>query len=159
VMEYVRGEALSEVIERGPLPLERALPILRQICGALHEAHEIGVVHRDLKPDNIILPTRAGQADFVKLLDFGIAARSGRAATRAQTKLTQQGMVLGTPPYMSPEQLSGADLDRRSDLYSLGVIAFEILAGHHPFEAASPWQWAHKHMTEAVPPLPTGLSI
>ncbi|MEB2322960.1 MAG: protein kinase, partial [Sorangiineae bacterium] len=152
-MEYVDGVALTDVLGRGPMPVPRALDILRQVCGALEEAHGLGIVHRDLKPDNIILTERAGDPDFVKLLDFGIATRTGPAGDR-QTKLTQQGTVLGTPPYMSPEQLAGEPLDGRSDLYSLAVIAYEMLTGQLPFVADSPWQWAHKHMTE--PPRPLG---
>jgi serine/threonine protein kinase len=149
-MEYVRGEPLGAAIERGgALPVARALHILDQIGGALHEAHELGIVHRDLKPDNIILTERAGERDFVKLLDFGIAARANAGSTH-ETRLTQQGMVLGTPPYMSPEQFSGGVLNRQSDVYSLGVIAYEMLSGRLPFEAETPWQWAHQHM--AVPP-------
>ena len=151
VMELVKGQALTDLIEQGPVPLPRALHILRQVCGALHEAHTLGIVHRDLKPDNIVLTSRAGEEDFVKLLDFGIAAHVGPDAT-AQTKLTQQGMVLGTPPYMSPEQLAGEKLGPASDVYSLGVIAYEMLTGQLPFEADTPWLWAHKHMTE--PPRP-----
>ena len=154
VMELVTGQALTDLIEQGPIALPRALRILKQVCGALHEAHELGIVHRDLKPDNIVLTTRAGEEDFVKLLDFGIAAHVGPdAATR--TKLTQQGMVLGTPPYMSPEQLAGEELGPASDVYSLGVIAYEMLTGHLPFEADTPWLWAHKHMTEPPRPMET----
>jgi serine/threonine-protein kinase len=154
VMELVRGEALSSVIARGALPLERVVKIARQLCGALHEAHELGIVHRDLKPDNVLLTTRAGETDFAKLLDFGIAARSG-SGTKLHTKLTQQGMVLGTPPYMSPEQLAGAPVDRRSDLYSLGVVLYEMLSGKLPFEAESPWEWAYHHMMTPPRPLPS----
>jgi serine/threonine protein kinase len=156
-MEYVRGEPLSGIIEHsGPLAVDRVLHIVGQICGALHEAHELGIVHRDLKPDNILLTERAGDPDFVKLLDFGIAARVN-AGTSYETKLTQQGMVLGTPPYMSPEQFSGGEIDRRSDLYSLGVIVYEMVQGRLPFEADTPWQWAHQHM--AVVPPPLGASV
>jgi serine/threonine-protein kinase len=156
-MEYVRGEPLSRIIEHsGPLAVDRVLHIAGQICGALHEAHELGIVHRDLKPDNILLTERAGDPDFVKLLDFGIAARVN-AGTSYETKLTQQGMVLGTPPYMSPEQFSGGEIDRRSDLYSLGVIVYEMVQGTLPFEADSPWQWAHQHM--AVIPPSLGASV
>ncbi|HMJ14329.1 MAG TPA: protein kinase, partial [Polyangiaceae bacterium] len=153
-MEYVRGQPLTELVERGPIDLERARHILRQVAGALYEAHAMGIVHRDLKPDNIVLTDRAGEADFVKLLDFGIAARTTKASV-SETKLTQQGMVLGTPPYMSPEQLTGEPVDGRSDIYSLGVIAYEMLAGHLPFDADTPWQWAQKHMLEAPAPLRT----
>src|SRR5688500_18075976 len=147
-MEFVKGEPLSKVIEtKGAMTWERTLKILRQICGALEEAHEQGVIHRDLKPDNIILTERAGETDFVKVLDFGIAARTESADAAREQKLTQQGMVLGTPPYMSPEQFTGKALDLRSDIYSLGVMAYEMLTGKLPFEADTPWQWATQHMT------------
>jgi serine/threonine-protein kinase len=128
--------------------------ILRQVCGALEEAHQQGIVHRDLKPDNVVLTHRADEPDFVKVLDFGIALSTGPTAKR-QTKLTQQGTVLGTPPYMSPEQLAGEEVDSRSDVYSLGVIAYEMLTGKLPFEAETPWQWANKHMREKPRPLTT----
>ncbi|HMR81215.1 MAG TPA: serine/threonine-protein kinase, partial [Polyangiaceae bacterium] len=150
-MELVEGRPLTNDIEAGPIPMDRALRILKQICGALAEAHHLGIVHRDLKPDNVILTDRAGEQDFVKLLDFGIAKRTGDVGDH-RTKITQAGMVLGTPPYMSPEQLAGEEVDARSDVYSLGVLAYEIVTGRLPFEADSPWEWASKHMTAA--PLP-----
>jgi len=147
-MEFVKGTPLDQVIEHeGPLPPERTLKITKQICGALDEAHRQGIVHRDLKPENIILTNRAGEADTVKVLDFGIAARSESADAQKEQKLTQQGMVLGTPPYMSPEQFTGKALDLRSDIYSLGVMAYEMLTGRLPFDADTPWQWATQHMT------------
>jgi serine/threonine-protein kinase len=152
-MEFVKGRALNEVIEKGgPMIPERVLKIMKQVCGALDEAHAQGVIHRDLKPENIILTDRAGEADFVKVLDFGIAARSESADAQKEQKLTQQGMVLGTPPYMSPEQFTGKALDARSDIYSLGVMSYEMLTGKLPFEADTPWQWATQHMT--AQPLP-----
>jgi eukaryotic-like serine/threonine-protein kinase len=153
-MEYVRGESLTSVIERGPIAAARVEQIVRQVCSALEEAHQQGIIHRDLKPDNIVLSQRSGESNFVKVLDFGIAAHTGPTAKR-QTKLTQQGTVLGTPPYMSPEQLSGESVDSRSDVYSLGVISYEMLTGKLPFEADTPLQWAHKHMTERPRPLTT----
>ncbi|MBN2192672.1 MAG: protein kinase [Polyangiaceae bacterium] len=152
-MEFVKGDPLSAVIEREhAIAADRTLKIMRQISGALDEAHTQGIVHRDLKPENVILTTSAGETDFVKVLDFGIAARTESTDMKREQKLTQQGMVLGTPPYMSPEQFTGKELDRRSDIYSLGVMAYEMLTGRLPFEADTPWQWATQHMT--VQPAP-----
>src|SRR5690606_38577484 len=102
VMELVQGRSIADVLEKdGPLPPARVEKVIDQIAGSLAEAHAQGIIHRDLKPDNIVLTDRAGQRDFVKVLDFGIAKRSGEE-DRNEAKLTQQGMVLGTPPYMSP---------------------------------------------------------
>lgn len=155
-MEFVDGRSLDRVIEQeGPLAPRRVVEILRQVCGALDEAHNQGIVHRDLKPENIILGERLGRADFVKVLDFGIAARQQSADAQKEQKLTQQGMVLGTPPYMSPEQFTGEELDRRSDIYSLGVMTYEMLTGQLPFQANTPWQWATEHMTAQPKPLET----
>ncbi len=151
VMEFIEGESLAHVLERGPLEPSRVDRILVQICGSLQEAHDHGIVHRDLKPENILLTRRGGQNDFVKVLDFGIAKRSEAEDEKSQ-KLTKQGMVLGTPPYMSPEQFAGKALDARSDIYSLGVVTYEMLTGKLPFEAATPWEWATKHLTS--PPTP-----
>jgi eukaryotic-like serine/threonine-protein kinase len=147
-MEFVAGRSLSETIEKeGALPPDRVVKIMRQVCGALDEAHQKGIIHRDLKPDNVVLTDQVGETDFVKVLDFGIAARSESADAQKEQKLTQQGMVLGTPPYMSPEQFTGKALDGRSDVYSLGVMVYEMLTGRLPFGADTPWQWATQHMT------------
>jgi serine/threonine-protein kinase len=152
-MEFVAGKPLSDIIAKeGALPPERVIKIMRQVCGALDEAHMQNIIHRDLKPENLILTARAGETDFVKVLDFGIAARSESADAQREQKLTQQGMVLGTPPYMSPEQFTGKALDVRSDIYSLGVMAYEMLTGKLPFEADTPWQWATQHMTAQPTP-------
>ncbi len=152
-MEFVDGRSLMDAIEAsGALSPERTFKIMKQVCGALDEAHRQGVIHRDLKPENIILTDRAGEVDFVKVLDFGIAARSDAADEKKEQKLTQQGMVLGTPPYMSPEQFTGKALDQRSDIYSLGVMAYEMLTGKLPFDADTPWQWATQHMTAQPTP-------
>ena len=153
-MEFIRGQSLADVIGGGPLGVERALFIVEQMCYALHEAHELGIVHRDLKPDNVILTHQGAQPDFVKLLDFGIAVRLS-AGGQHETKLTQLGMILGTPPYMSPEQFTGAPVTRQSDIYSLGIILYEILTGHLPFVADNPWMWAQRHLTSIAPELPS----
>ncbi|MBX3130225.1 MAG: protein kinase [Polyangiaceae bacterium] len=151
VMEWVSGAPLTALIEQGPIEVARVENILRQVCGALEEAHGKGIIHRDLKPDNIVLTERGGESDVVKVLDFGIAKRIGGAGDH-RTKLTQQGVVLGTPPYMSPEQLAGEAVGPQSDVYSLGVIAYEMLTGRLPFDAETPWEWASKHMTVRPPP-------
>lgn len=162
-MEFVEGRSLDKVIAtESPLSPARVVAILSQVAGALDEAHAQGIVHRDLKPENIILGERLGKKDFVKVLDFGIAARTEKEDAQREKKLTQQGMVLGTPPYMSPEQFTGVELDRRSDVYSLAVIAYEMLVGRLPFEADTPWQWATEHMTAQPFPIeqvPTGAGV
>ncbi|RYE74053.1 MAG: serine/threonine protein kinase, partial [Myxococcales bacterium] len=147
-MEFVDGVNVGQELERrGAMPPERVERIMEQICGSLAEAHKTGIVHRDLKPDNIVLMNVGEDIDVVKVLDFGIAARKESADAKKEAKLTQQGMVLGTPPYMSPEQFMGKELDPRSDIYSLGVMAYEMLTGKLPFDANTPWEWATKHMT------------
>jgi len=153
VMEFIEGEDLSKRLERDRrLDPPMVDKLLIQICGSLAEAHERGVVHRDLKPENVLLTTRGGQTDFVKLLDFGIAKRS-EAEDEKSAKLTKQGMVLGTPPYMSPEQFSGQQLDLRSDIYSLAVMTYEMITGQLPFDARTPWEWATKHLTAQPMPI------
>lgn len=136
VMEYLEGEPLSELLSReGPLPEERILRITAQIASALGAAHAKGVVHRDVKPENIFLLTR-NERDFVKVVDFGISKsmRSDPGASGESPRLTQTGMVLGTPLYMSPEQARGDDeLDHRIDIYALGVIMYELATGEVPF--------------------------
>ena len=142
VMEYVDGETLDDRLARGPLALELVYRIVHQVSGALHEAHERGIVHRDLKPDNVMLTERAGESDVVKVCDFGIA----KVEVEDQEQLTQQGAVLGTPQYMSPEQFMGSALDARSDVYSLAVMVYEMLTGALPFEAGNVFQWAQRHL-------------
>jgi eukaryotic-like serine/threonine-protein kinase len=153
VMEFVQGRSVADILEKdGAMPPPRVEHILRQVVGSLEEAHSHGIVHRDLKPDNVVLCERAGQKDWVEVLDFGIAKRSSEHDPN-EAKLTQQGMVLGTPPYMSPEQFTGQPVDVRSDIYALGVMAYEMLTGRLPWEANTAWEWASKHMTEPPTPL------
>jgi serine/threonine-protein kinase len=148
-MEFVQGHNVADLLEKeGPMSAARTQGIFEQIAGSLSEAHQHGIVHRDLKPDNIVLTERAGKKDFVKVLDFGIAKHSGDDE-KNEPKLTQAGMVLGTPPYMSPEQFTGKPIDARSDIYSLGVVIYEMLCGKLPFKADTAWEWASQHMTVA----------
>ena len=152
VMEFLQGKSLADYIEKeGAMMPDRVAYIMEQECGSLEEPHGRGIVHRDLKPDNVVLVERAGKKDFVKVLDFGIAKRS-KEEDKNEQKLTQQGMVLGTPPYMSPEQFTGRPIDARSDIYSLAVMSYEMLTGKLPFQADTAWEWATQHMTQ--PPIP-----
>jgi serine/threonine protein kinase len=147
-MEFVDGKTLNDLMkEVGRIPQPRVLRILDQTCSALVEAHGGGIVHRDLKPDNIMLTDRHGNPDYVKVLDFGIAKLMGE---QGQQALTQAGAVFGTPRYMAPEQAKGGSVDARSDIYALGVMAYEMLAGKHPFEANTALDFLVKHTTEPV---------
>jgi eukaryotic-like serine/threonine-protein kinase len=142
-MELVRGERLTQTMKReGAMALPRALTLLGQIAGALHEAHGKGVVHRDLKPDNIILSRHGGVGDFVKVLDFGIAKHSHAAPGG-----TSRGGLLGSPAYMSPEQVLGKEVDARADVYSLGLLAYEMLTGRPPFHAENAFEWATQQLS------------
>jgi len=150
-MEYVDGVSLEDELERlsGKMEVTRALRIVLQLCAALVPAHELGIVHRDLKPENLILCEIDGQRDVLKVLDFGIAKPSVAEGERA---ITDAGMVIGTPTYMSPEQCRGKALDDRSDIYALGVILYELLCGEPPFVAEEPWDVIRGHLRE--PPVP-----
>jgi serine/threonine-protein kinase len=129
VMEYLVGTSLSSELARGPMPLARSADVLEQMCAALARAHDLGVVHRDLKSDNILLTTRGGRKDFVKILDFGLAHLA------MDPRLAPKGAVFGTPEYMSPEQARGEEATAQSDLYALGVLFFEMLTGQLPFRS------------------------
>lgn len=144
VMRYMPGGALTKRLKAGPLPIAEIAGITRRIGSALDEAHRQGVIHRDLKPGNILFD-RYGEA---YLSDFGIARPVESAGT-----LTGLGGAIGTPGYMSPEQIQGVELDNRSDVYALGVMVFEMLTGHNPFKADTPAMTMVKQMTEALPPL------
>ena len=153
VMEYVEGESLSTVLARGPLSVERALDLGLQIADALAAAHARGVIHRDLKPGNISV-TADGIA---KVLDFGIAKGPGpgssqsSAATAPLNTITGPGQTMGTPGYSSPEQMVGAPADPRDDIYSLGVVLYEVLTGRRPFEGADALELAVATMTKTAP--------
>ena len=129
VMEYLVGTPLSAELARGAMPIARAVDILEQMCAALARAHDLGVVHRDLKSDNILLTQRGGRKDYVKILDFGLAAIA------RDPRLAPKGAVFGTPEYMSPEQAKGEEAGPQSDLYALGVLFFEMLTGQLPFRS------------------------
>ncbi len=134
VMEYLEGVELGSVIEReGALDLSRALRIAAQICRALAAAHAAGIIHRDLKPENVYLTIRDGNADFVKVLDFGIA-KTTEAEEARERRLTSPGMAMGTPEYMAPEQAAGRPADARCDVYALGAILYEMLTGVPPYQ-------------------------
>jgi serine/threonine-protein kinase len=154
VLEFVEGTSLRDAINDGRLPYPRAMHVVRQIAGALQRAHSLGIVHRDLKPENVMLVEREGDPDFVKVLDFGIAkvpvGELGGDAKPGQA-LTQLGMVYGTPEYMAPEQALGQNVDARADLYALGVMAFEMLAGMRPFDHESKVALLGMHVTAPVP--------
>src|SRR5271169_672444 len=129
VMEYLVGTSLSSELARGATQLSRGVDILEQMCAALARAHDLGVVHRDLKSDNILLTTRGGRKDFVKILDFGLAHLA------MDPRLAPKGAVFGTPEYMAPEQAKGEEATAQSDLYALGVLFFEMLTGQLPFRS------------------------
>ncbi len=154
IMEYLHGQTLKEVIQSaGPMPLPRVVEIVRQVCGALDAAHGEGVIHRDLKSDNIML-VDVGGGDWAKVLDFGIAKIKEPVGGTTDPALTSPNLIIGTPQYMSPEQCSQtAELDARSDIYSLGVILYELLSGHVPFMGESPTAIMMKHLQEPAPSL------
>ena len=157
VMEYIDGPSLSQVIRRdGPLHPRRAMELASEVAGALGFAHSRGVVHRDVKPGNVLL-TGSGQS---KVTDFGIA----RALSSPDEDLTQAGSVMGTATYFSPEQAQGQPVDPRSDLYSLGVVLYEMVTGRAPFTGDSPLAIAYKHVQDQpappssiIPDLPVGV--
>jgi serine/threonine protein kinase len=144
-MEYVDGTSVKALItERGRLPVHATLPIARQLCRALAVAHEQGIIHRDIKPHNMVLAPDG----VLKVMDFGIARLLGRTQG-----MTQTGIVVGTPEYMAPEQLLGEDVDVRADIYAVGVVIYECLTGRTPHVADDPMQLISRVLEQApVPP-------
>ena len=132
VMPFLPGELLSDrEVKGGPMELAKGIDVLRQVCAGLHHAHELQIVHRDLKPENIMLVLEDGGHDRAVVMDFGLAKE--RRADPAIAKLTATGIILGTPEFMSPEQIRGKPLDGRSDIYALGIVGFEMFTGKLPF--------------------------
>ncbi|WP_033309966.1 protein kinase [Streptomyces iakyrus] len=154
VMEYVEGRPLGSVLDedvrqQGAMPADKALKITADVLAALEISHEMGLVHRDIKPGNVMMTKRG----VVKVMDFGIA----RAMQSGVTSMTQTGMVVGTPQYLSPEQALGRGVDARSDLYSVGIMLFQLVTGRLPFEADSPLAIAYAHVQEE-PPVPSSIN-
>jgi serine/threonine-protein kinase len=147
VMEHLEGKSLAEVLDDGPLSIERAVDVVRQMADALGAAHARGIVHRDVKPENVILIVRNGRPDHVKILDFGIAKLD------SATRLSGAFVVLGTPAYMSPEQAQGKTLDARSDVYSLGIVLYELLTGNVPFDDSRPFEVLRMQVSETPKPI------
>jgi serine/threonine-protein kinase len=135
------------------MTIERGLPILIQACHALDEAHTQGIIHRDLKPENIFVTNHGGMKDFAKVLDFGLAKVTEREMRPGSIILTQEGMVFGTPEFMSPEQAQGKTLTAGSDIYSLAVILYEVLTGKLPFDAKNPMEYIQLHVTAKPKPI------
>jgi serine/threonine-protein kinase len=133
VMPFLKGELLSDrELQGGPMEFSAGIEVLRAVCAGLHHAHELQIVHRDLKPENIMLVPEEGGSERAVVMDFGLAKE--RRADPSMAKLTVTGIILGTPEFMSPEQIRGKPLDARSDVYALGILAFEMFSGKLPFQ-------------------------
>lgn len=151
VMELLQGRGLDQALKQdGPWPLERAISMMLRVAYAMEEAHRLGIVHRDMKPENVFLVSRPGGAEIPKVLDFGLAKVS-RAGDSGGMSLTQEGDILGTPAFMSPEQSFGEQLDGRADIYSLAVILYELLTGHLPFEDNAGGNQIARYLNDPIP--------
>ncbi len=153
VMELLNGETLGARLARTPLPLERSLHIVRQLASALAAAHRLGVVHRDVKTDNVFLIKRQGDSEYVKVLDFGVAKLT-QPTSAAPTVSTMDGAIIGTPTTMSPEQASGGVVDQRADIYAVGVLLYLMLSGKLPIDADNFGKLIALLLTKVPPPLP-----
>lgn len=152
-MEYLEGLDLAKNTRvEGPMNVQRAAKVMIQVLGALEEAHDVGVIHRDLKPENILLTNHGGIADTPKVLDFGLAKIHDQKMRPGSMILTRQGMIFGTPEFMSPEQARGIELDARSDLYSIGIILYEMLTGKLPFPRCKSMEYITHQIN--TPPIP-----
>lgn len=150
VMEFIKGEALADKIHRqGALPFTTTANIIIQMCRGLQEAHNHGVIHRDLKPDNVLLQDKSDRPDWVKIVDFGISHLVHEDGKR----LTKTGRMVGTPEYIAPEQLKDRPMDIRTDLYAVGIMMYEMLTGHVPFEGESAEAILMKHLMDDPPPM------
>ena len=153
VMEYFVGQTLQEILDQNQkIPLAPALKIIQKICYGLKDAHQKGIIHRDLKPDNIFLISGSTLGEIVKIIDFGIAKKIEEENTQ-HTSLTMVNTFIGTYRYASPEQCRGLSIDSRTDIYSLGVVFYEILTGHHPYNIqdnsnTTKADWIASHLTE-----------
>ncbi|MEW6731837.1 MAG: serine/threonine-protein kinase, partial [Acidobacteriota bacterium] len=151
VLELLNGPTLSKYIQRGQvLNIGRVLEIITPVCAALHLAHHRGILHRDLKPSNIVLHRLENNTEVVKLIDFGIVKMLNETDDHP---LTQQGFVVGTPEYLSPERYAGQTVDARADIYSLGVLVYRMLSGRVPFAGRTATEILQKHVKQPVPPL------
>ena len=149
-MEYIEGRTLYRILrEDGPLDEMRTAHVMRQVCRSLREAHGLGVIHRDLKPANVLLADQRDERDIVKVLDFGLV----KEMADDKEDLTKQGLFMGSPKYMAPEQILGNPVSPRSDVYSLGVVAYELLAGEVPFDRGTSVKTLMAQVNEAPPPM------
>jgi serine/threonine protein kinase len=152
VMEYIPGRTLATDLQSGPLPPRRAILIMRQVLEALRYLHRRNIVHRDLKPRNVMLVSSSGGQDFVKVLDFGMA----KLLTGERREITVQGTLVGTPSVMAPEQIRQKPIDGRTDIYAAGVMLYEMIVGHKPFQHPD-WNTLLKMQLEEMPPSPRQL--
>ncbi|PKN36333.1 MAG: serine/threonine protein kinase, partial [Deltaproteobacteria bacterium HGW-Deltaproteobacteria-20] len=150
IMEYLEGTDLAKILQHGPLAVDQATQYVLQVSEALAEAHSLGIVHRDLKPANLFLTTGADGEPLIKVLDFGIAKSASGAGSHS---LTDTHSVMGSGPYMPPEQVLSETVDARADIYSLGVVTFRALTGHLPFESPKDLDMLAQQVLVKAPPL------